>query len=515
MHLSKTYTLFLACSILLFAAPLQAQNNPLPITFWHNQSAERLIASVDSTQSTTVKPLNEKHFQQVYFFDKSDSLRRKTWLGRKAFQEHLGEIKEGEIRVSIDPLFEGKAGSSWLNDAQTNIYTNTRGVLVQADLGPKFSMQSAFFENQAFFPEYVRNFIVNYGVVPGQGRTKKFRDTGFDYSSSFGHLSWEPCRFVSLQMGYGRQFIGSGYRSILLSDAAFNYPYIKAVGRWWKNRIQYTTSFAELQSLRRQPLGQTAEALFKQKAASFHFLNILPHPRVEIGLFESIIWQRWDSTGTLPANLGMFVPVIGYNTASIGFGQANNVLVGLNAKVKITNNFSVYGQFAKAGTNHKGFQIGTRLFNVGLKKLDVQLEWNSLGKFLYNNSNVLQSYTHFNQPLGSPVGPFSDEYLAIVSYEWKRIRIFTKLSYIDKDLTYFSGWESDPNENYIDLIDSKKRVVQGDLRVSYVFNRFTQAQISLGATSRLERYTFAGSSRSNQVIYLSFSTNLFQQYYDF
>jgi hypothetical protein len=368
---SKTYLMLLVWSFVLSASVVHAQNNPLPISFWHNLSAERLMANVDSTQSTTAKPLNEKHFQQVYFFDHTDSIRRKTWLGRKAFQEHLGEIKEREIRLSIDPLFEGKVGSSWMNDKPTDIYTNTRGVLVQADLGTAFSMQSGFFENQAFFPEYIRNFTTNYGVVPGQGRTKKFKDTGFDYSSSFGHMSWEPCKYVSLQMGYGKQFIGNGYRSILLSDAAFNYPYIKAVGRWWKNRIQYSTSFAELQSLTRQPLGQTAEALFKQKAASFHFLNILPHPRFEIGLFESIIWQRWDSTGTMPANLGMFVPAIGYNTATIGFGQTNNVLVGLNAKVKITNNMSVYGQFAKAGKNHKGFQIGTRLFNVGLKKLDI------------------------------------------------------------------------------------------------------------------------------------------------
>jgi hypothetical protein len=262
-------------------------------------------------------------------------------------------------------------------------------------------------------------------------------------------------------------------------------------------------------------LGETAEALFKQKAASFHFLNFIPHPRFEIGLFESVIWQRWDTAGTLPANLGMFIPVIGYNTAAIGFGKENNMLVGVNLKAKASNRIAFYGQFAKAGKNYKGLQVGTRILNIGTEKLDLQLEWNNLGDFLYNNSNIIQTYTHYNQPLGSPVGPGSNEILGIVSYEYRHFRLFAKYNHISLANIYTSNWALNPETTYVNFVDVKGTIEQIDMRLSYVFNRFTQAQFSVGFTKRELKTTDMDVPELTQVIYLSFSTNLFQQYYDF
>ena len=61
-----------------------------------------------------------------------------------------------------------------------------------------------------------------------------------------GYISFMPHRAVNLQFGTGKHFIGEGYRSLLLSDNSFNYPYLRATSRWFKDKVQYTNIFASL-----------------------------------------------------------------------------------------------------------------------------------------------------------------------------------------------------------------------------------------------------------------------------
>ena len=52
------------------------------------------------------------------------------------------------------------------------------------------------------------------------------------------NLTFTPNKFIDLQLGYGRNFIGDGYRSILMSDGASPYPFFKLKTTFWK--IKYT-----------------------------------------------------------------------------------------------------------------------------------------------------------------------------------------------------------------------------------------------------------------------------------
>ena len=52
---------------------------------------------------------------------------------------------------------------------------------------------------------------------------------------------------TNFEVGNGKQFIGDGYRSLLLSDAAFSYPFVKFTATFlkvkyfmmWNKMLQY------------------------------------------------------------------------------------------------------------------------------------------------------------------------------------------------------------------------------------------------------------------------------------
>ena len=84
-------------------------------------------------------------------------------------------------------------------------------------------------------------------VVPGQGYARDFKETGFDYSMAAGYVGIKPSKHFLVQFGHGKHFIGDGYRSLLLSDNAFNYPFLRIQTSFWK--VQYTNLYAEMQDI--------------------------------------------------------------------------------------------------------------------------------------------------------------------------------------------------------------------------------------------------------------------------
>ena len=285
----------------------------------------------------------------------------KNWLRRKIWHESLVivDAPEEQFYVAIDPVFNFETGidqadTTFWSDS-VNFYKNTRGFRLQGHIGKRFSFFSSFYENQAIFPRYQDARIRSQGewynnngtpvqfngVVPGQGRTKVFKTNGFDYAMASGYVSFSPHRTVNLQFGTGKHFIGEGYRSLLLSDNSFNYPYLRVSTRWFKDRVQYTNIFASLSSLNRLPESSTSEPLYQPKAGSFHYLTVIPHWRVQLGLYEATIWQRWDTAASEPFNPLQLNPVMGVNTVAYGLENDNNTLLGLTAKVIPTEDLSL------------------------------------------------------------------------------------------------------------------------------------------------------------------------------
>jgi hypothetical protein len=52
-------------------------------------------------------------------------------------------------------------------------------------------------------------------------------------------LTFTASKHIDLQLGYGRNFIGDGYRSLLESDGASPYPYFKINTNFWNKIYQH------------------------------------------------------------------------------------------------------------------------------------------------------------------------------------------------------------------------------------------------------------------------------------
>jgi hypothetical protein len=264
-------------------------------------------------------------------------------------------------------------------------------------------------------------------VIPGMGRFKAFKKYGFDYAISSSNINFEPHSKLQISLGYGRQMIGNGYRSILLSDAAMNYPMVSArySGKWFT----YISSIALLQEQQRLPLGSTSESLFKRKLGSWNYLVITPHPNLEIGAMESVAYSTWNSKGRQAPHYSVYIPIIGARSL-FSSNEKCVTMYGLNAKWNAFHQFTLYAQYALMINSSKstGVQAGVLFNNFLTQNLDVRIEFNTTSPYMYSTTLDLLSYTQQQQTLGHPSGGDMNEWLVRVDYEKKAILVACRYS---------------------------------------------------------------------------------------
>jgi hypothetical protein len=503
-----------------------AQQKDIPLTRFYTQEAEREMLADSATRHSAFKPYLESTMDLTritgYAKDSIPIYEKPKGL---LLKYHLLSVRTDDYFLAIDPLFDFSVGKDFADlspySDTNNLVNNTRGMQMIGDIGKKFSFETSFYENQTFFPLYLKNYVDSFGVVPGMGRTKPYRITGYDYAIAYGHISYKPAEWLNLQFGHGKNFVGHGYRSLLLSDAAFNFPYLKATAWFFDKRLQYTSMYASLQTLERLPLGEVPEALFKRKGASFNYLSWIPVHGVELGLFEGVIWERYDSSGTRPQPWGAYIPVIGVNTALNGLDGKQNAVLGLNVKIKTTKHSFVYGQVAvdDPSIDAFGVQLGAKYFDLLVSNLDIQVEWNSMGDNLYASHYALQSYTHVNQPLGHPAGGAATEYVVIANYRWHRLITQLKFNHISHSTGPQGDWRTDPGVKYTNIAPWPVQTVQQwDFSVGLFINPRTNAQLLAGVTDRIDRtdYNWMDDTHSHtSFFYISLRTNLINRYADF
>ncbi len=501
---------------------IQGQQQVIPLERFHVGEVQRsLLTDSVSRVHMGMKPILARRvdLSRVTGYQK-DSTKYYYSATRLLFRDHLVEVKSGDFHCTIDPLIEFGTGVEFRDTSAysdtTNFFTNSRGLLIQADIGKKVSIQTGFYETQQFLPAYLKAYNEATGVMPGLGRTKLYKTGGVDYNMSFGWVSYSPSDRWNFQFGHDKHFIGFGYRSLLLSDAAFNYPFVKGQVRGLDGKLEYTVIGASLQSLERLPLGEVPEALFKKKGANFHYLSYRPVPQLEIGLFEGIVWQRWDSTGIQSLPVLAYIPVEGVSTAALGWNDKHNVLNGLNARAVIAKRVEVYGQLALDDISRPsvGYQLGAHAYNLGFRNLDVQIEWNSTGDYFYAHTIGLQSYSHFNQPLGHPLGAGLSEWVGILDYRYRRWIFQIKGVRSGQSTGPSSQWNADPEAIWPHVVYQKRELDQLDLMASYYLNPKTNARIAVSYTMRKE-YLDGYITRHTGFFFVTLRSSIHNKYFDF
>ncbi|MEM9022893.1 MAG: gliding motility protein RemB, partial [Bacteroidota bacterium] len=167
------------------------------------------------------------------------------------------------------------------------------------------------------------------------------------------------------------------------------------------------------------------------KFGTFHYLSIDLTSRLNLALFESIIWQGSDTLVDRGIDVNYLNPIIFFRPVEFSTGSADNSLIGLALKYKLHNNLVLYGQViideflfseVRSGRgswrNKQGFQLGYKYFDVfGIPNLWMRGEFNYVRPFTYSHGSVEQNYAHFNQALAHPLGANFWESLAMFHYQ--------------------------------------------------------------------------------------------------
>ena len=531
--------------ICAFFCKISISQNLSPLNHYYLQQIEQntkqkrgiytVAKPIDLSKISKIINLDSILLREKYNYDKSSG-----YIKRKLFYEPAILVDDGDFYLNIDPVFnfQGSLDPN-KNDILIN---NTRGIQAKGNIGKKLYFFTDFYENQSFFPEYLSDFISDNTIVPGQGIAKPFKENGYDFAFASGIISYSPNQTFNFQFGHGKNFIGNGYRSLLLSDNSFNYPFLKVTTStpWF----QYTNLFTSFLDLNINELYQGG---FQRKYGSFHFLEF-NLGWIEIGTFQAVIWETRDSVQKGGYEFKYLNPIIFYEPLVNSFREPNNSMLGLNLKIIPFNNFHLYGQFIidnlelskmkESGyiLNKTGYQAGFKYFDLfTINDLYFQTEYNSVRPYVFAHNNQFQNYTHYQQALAHPLGANFNELVTIVNYRYKNFFLQLKVNYaIYGADTTGTHWGKDifksdleaqygyPSDNAVfNGGGSGNNTTQGiktnllylNPELSYILNPNSNMQISIGVIKRQLKSETVNDDLL--LLYLSFKTTLNNIYYDF
>ena len=371
-------------------------------------------------------------------------------------QTDLYHVETKDFTLRVNPVLLLQAGKD--SDLSGLRYVNTRGVQVEGTIDQKLGFYTFLADNQQAVPGYVQTRIQRDQIVPHEGFWKYFKNKPdqYDFFTARGGVTYAAGKHVNLQLAHDRNFIGNGYRSLILSDYSTPYFFLKVNTRIWK--FNYQNLFAELTAQKKAD-----DQVYPKKYMAMHHLSFDVTPNFNIGLFESTILGGRNSEPDSVVAGGKIVPgrrgggfelqylnpVIFYRAVEQQVGSADNAILGLDFKWNIAHTAQLYGQLVldefkisevRAGNgwwaNKQAFQLGAKYIDVaGVRNVDLQVEVNYVRPYTYQHQDIYTNYQHYQQPLAHPMGANLTEILGVLSYQpLPRLMLVGKAFYSEQGL---------------------------------------------------------------------------------
>jgi len=455
------------------------------------------------------------------------------------FNENLIQLintnKNGVIEKSIiNPILNTGFTYEKNNIESQSLIETSVGLNLQSNLGKKWSGQLLFLVDKSNYASYIDELVQDKNISPGYGYSEN--DRSF---FTQGNITFTADKNFTFQAGYGKNFIGDGYRSLFLSDNANSYPYLKITANIWK--LKYMALYSVYQDIR----GSNGVASdYFTKYSTIHYLSFNATKWLNVGFFESIIFQAQEGQFYRGFDINYLNPVIFLRPTEYSQGSSDNALLGGSLKIKIKKKNILYGQIIldefllnelKSGNgwwaNKYGIQVGLKMYDfLWVKNLRFQLEYNIVRPFTYSHSykpteiSTLQNFAHFNAPLAHPLGANFNEIFTSLSYHKKRW-IFegtSTIAQIGLDTNFTTSVGQDlyrPNNDraqdygYETGGGLRTDILNTTLKVSYVINPKSRFTVSGGITNRAYRNNV--ETVSNNLFFIGLKTNIINRYTDF
>lgn len=529
LKIRPTFLFFLFFCFVFF---VRAQNTPIhkDLLFFHSDYFGALDSTFTSTKDITpINSLDSNYQNLVNDLKFSNSSR---WYWQRIFNKSWVTMKKPDWSFSIDPYYNYTVGTETTNG--NSPWYHKRGIFLNAQIGQKINVYSYFYEYLADPDSYVKSFADKTYIMPGEGETKIQPDYYGNYCSA-GGINYKISQYLDLSVAHGKVFLGEGYRSILLSDAAAAYPYAK-LNLHFGNKISYSAYMAEfLEKLPSDPI--SGNTLRRKKYAAIHYLDIRLHKKLFWAVSETVLWAG-DSSSRNNLDLTYLNPFVMMRPNEYNLGSMDKMQLGTNLKYLPFKFSTLYAQFllteyyAKelfGGNNWWGnkyaFQVGGKFHNFPfIKNLYLQLEYNQIRPFTYAHRNTITSYSHLGQPLAHPSGSNLKESILILNYSHKRwnfnYRSIYRISGLEISDSTSIGTDVqrsyDTREwEYNNLIGQGIPYHQwyNSFTVSYLINPSNRMLFEAGVINRKEN--IANSSNQFNLVFFGVRTGILNNYHDF
>ena len=464
----------------------------------------------------------------------------KNVIWNSVFNTDFIWAKKDDFYIAINPVIDLQYGK----DGDKSIWVNTRGAEVKGTIGNNFAFYSNLRENQAVFPDYVTRYIKEKHVVPGQGWERPFKTNGFDYANASAYIAFRPVYWLQGVLGYGKNFIGDGYRSLILSDNAMAYPYLKLTANVWN--IQYSCYYSQMTD-RSKLLNDNT---YPRKFTIIHYLDWAVTKRLNLGLFDAIVCRAQDDNGVRRGFDFQYInPVLFLRTTDYYTGNSpDNALLGVTASLILWKHTTMYAQFVLDemtvkefigfngySSNKQSYQFGVKSYNCfGIKNLFLQGEFNLVRPYMYSHWSGESNYGHYNQPLAHPWGGNFYEIIARAQYNYKRFYFQYKMNFgqwgddITTEDGEFQYYGHDIYHNYMDyyhidgkptyghymLTGEKNTLMMNNFVASWIVNPSYNLNVFAEITHRNQTIE-GGDSYNDFIISFGIRTTLDRKYYDF
>ena len=291
-----------------------------------------------------------------------------------------------------------------------------------------FRIRGTLFDRLGFFLQASngRQFSGSHDfalIDPRLKANKKFNSdekSYFDFTN--GYMRYDA-DWLAITVGREQLLWGMGYGDrMVFSDNTVPFDFVKLDIR--SGNLRY--SFLHGSLVGSDTTGHTASA----KYIAAHRLEFNIGPRFRLGLNEAIIYSNQ------PPSFALMNPMAFLTSTELSTegseDNSHNSIIWIDAEVNAAKNLRISGtwliddiSFGSLGksdisgnTNKFGWQGGV-LWNDAfrLDNLLLSVEYTRIGPFVETHRTIINSFTHWNLPLGDALQPNSDEWAVEASYD--------------------------------------------------------------------------------------------------
>jgi hypothetical protein len=319
-------------------------------------------------------------------------------------------------------------------------YSNTHlfGASLSSNLRDKIIFTSHFDyligNHNALINEYQDSLL----VFPGFGREKSRLQYNLKYLVN---------KFITVDFGKGKHFIGNGYRSLLLSTEHSPYPYLKLTTKF--GRVKYYNLYTTFLNPNMADYG-------RKKHSTVHFLDFEITKNIHFGVFEAVMWQSKSENVDKGFEFAYMNPIIFYRPVEFSMGSSKgNALMGANFNMTfgkttlyaqaLLDDLNISRQKDRDEDYEEGFFQNKYAYQLGLKTkikgVNLLTEYNQTQPYTYGHRTILQNYSHMNQALAHPLGANFKELVFMADYKkdkWRyKLKLTTALVGLDSLNTHY------------------------------------------------------------------------------